>query len=222
MVRTRYLAPVFLCIASIATAQAPRVQTTSDRMQLDGRLTESAWQRADSIDDFRQSDPAEGEPATERTVVRFISASEGLWIGIHAYDREPGRVLHAQLRRDTGLDTDDAMVVMLSPLQDKRTAFLFAVNPNGATTPGGVDTRPSTGAVGMRAQCSDGWVVFMRGPAVRPQRVGRVCFVFAGRTRGAVGAQGASFSESGRGGGFTHRGRQELRPSATRYATSAV
>lgn len=128
----RLLAPVFFCLASIAAAQAPRVHTTRDHLQLDGRLSERAWQRADSIDDFRQRDPAEGDAATERTVLRFVSAREGLWIGIHAYDREPGRVLHAQLRRDTDFDTDDAVQLMLSPLQDKRTGFLFAVNPNGA------------------------------------------------------------------------------------------
>lgn len=121
-------------LATAALAQVPRVHSTRDRMQLDGRLNEPAYQRADSIDDFRQRDPVEGDPASERTVVRFVAASDGLWIGIHAYDREPGRILHAQLRRDTDLSTDDGVQVMLSPLQDKRTAFWFAVNPNGAVT----------------------------------------------------------------------------------------
>lgn len=119
-------------LTSATAAQAPRVHTTRDQLQLDGRLSEPAWQRADSIDDFRQFEPAEGSPATERTVVRLLSTPQGLWIGIHAYDREPQRILHAQLRRDTDLSTDDGVQVMLSPLQDKRTAFWFAVNPNGA------------------------------------------------------------------------------------------
>jgi hypothetical protein len=134
MVLTRFLAPVCLCIGSFAAAQAPRVHATRDRLQLDGRLDELAWQRADSIDDFRQREPVEGDAASERTVVRFLSTPQGLWIGVHAYDREPQRILHAQLRRDTDLSTDDGVQVMLSPLQDKRTAFWFAVNPNGAVT----------------------------------------------------------------------------------------
>ncbi|HEY5492232.1 MAG TPA: DUF5916 domain-containing protein [Gemmatimonadaceae bacterium] len=121
-------------LASATAAQAPRVHTTRDQLQLDGRLSEPAWQRADSIDDFRQFEPVEGNPATERTVVRFLSTPQGLWIGIHAYDREPQRILHAQLRRDTDLSTDDWVQVMLSPLQDKRTAFWFAVNANGAVS----------------------------------------------------------------------------------------
>lgn len=164
MTCTRYLAPICLCMASIAAAQAPRVHATRDRLQLDGKLDELAWQRADSIDDFRQSEPVEGAAASERTVVRFLSTSDGLWIGVHAYDREPGRVLHAQLRRDTEFDTDDAMVVILSPLQDKRTAFLFAVNPNAAMTDAEVtsfeDANIDWDAVwDARAQItSDGWV----------------------------------------------------------------
>ena len=167
MVPTRFLAPVFFCIASLAAAQAPRVHVTHDRLQLDGRLNEPAWQRADSIDDFRQSDPVEGAAATERTVVRFISTTDGLWISIHAYDREPHRILHAQLRRDTEFDTDDALVVMLSPLQDKRTAFLFAVNPNGAMSDAEVtsfesENRDWDAVWDARAQITgDGWVAEM-------------------------------------------------------------
>jgi len=121
-----------------AAAQIPRVHATREAMKLDGRLDESSWTKADSIDDFRQRDPGEGAPATERTVVRFIAAQDGLWIGVHAYDREPSKILRAQLRRDTNMDTDDGIQVLLSPLQDKRTAFWFAVNPNGAMSDGEV------------------------------------------------------------------------------------
>ncbi|MBW7932316.1 MAG: carbohydrate binding family 9 domain-containing protein [Gemmatimonadaceae bacterium] len=134
MNRLRLLALVAATLPAAVLAQLPRVQPSREPLKLDARLDEAAWARADSIDDFRQRDPVEGAPATERTVVRFVSAHDGLWIGIHAYDREPSRILHAQLRRDTELNTDDGVQVLLSPLQDKRTAFWFAVNPNGAMT----------------------------------------------------------------------------------------
>jgi len=140
------------------------VHSTRERLHLDGKLDEAAWALADSIDDFRQREPAEGTPATERTVVRFVADRDGLWIGIHAYDREPARILHAQLRRDTDLSTDDGVQVMLSPLQDKRTAFWFAVNPNGAMTDAEVVSFESEnvdwdGVWDCRSQItSDGWV----------------------------------------------------------------
>ncbi len=167
---SRLLALLLAAFPLVARTQVPRVHTTRDNLALDGRLDEPAWQRADSIDDFRQRDPVEGAPGTERTVVRFIAARDGLWIGIHAYDREPGRILHAQLRRDTGMDTDDAVQVLLSPLQDKRTAFWFAVNPNGAMTDGEVtsfehDNVDWDAVWDSRARITpDGWVAELQIP----------------------------------------------------------
>lgn len=156
------------CVCSFAAAaQNPRVHVTREHLSLDAKLNEAAWQQADSISDFRQREPMEGDAASERTVVRFLSAPDGLWIGIHAYDREPSRVLHAQLRRDTELNTDDAVQVMLSPLQDKRTGFLFAVNPNGAVTDAEIvsfesENRDWDAVWDARAQVTDdGWVAEM-------------------------------------------------------------
>ena len=101
-------------------------------LRLDGALDEPGWTTADSISEFTQRDPAEGAPASERTVVRFVGTPEGLWVGVWAYDRDPGGIRRAQLRRDADFTTDDSFTLMLSPTGDKRTAFLFAVNPNGA------------------------------------------------------------------------------------------
>jgi hypothetical protein len=101
-------------------------------LQLDGRLTEAAWATADSITDFTQRDPREGTPASERTVVRLLAGETGLWIGVWAADREPDAIRRAQLRRDADLSTDDQFTVMIDALRDRRSGFLFTVNPNGA------------------------------------------------------------------------------------------
>ncbi len=101
-------------------------------LKLDGVLTESAWQQSDSLTTFTQRDPQQGEAASERTVVRFVGSPEGLWVGIWAYDREPQGIRRTQLRRDADFGSDDHVSVMLSPTADKRTAFLFSINPNGA------------------------------------------------------------------------------------------
>ncbi len=112
-------------------APSPRALVASGALQLDGSVSELAWARADSIDDFTQSDPAEGTPGSERTVVRFLRTREGLWIGIVAYDREPDRISRAQLRRDAEFDSDDHVRIMLSPMRDRRTGVLLTVNANG-------------------------------------------------------------------------------------------
>jgi hypothetical protein len=101
-------------------------------LQLDGRLTEPEWARADSVTDFTQRDPSEGQPASERTVVRFVASASGLWVGVQAYDRDPGGIVHAQLRRDADIDEDDFFGLAVDGLQDRRSGFIFGVNANGA------------------------------------------------------------------------------------------
>lgn len=100
--------------------------------QLDGRLADSAWRGADSLTDFRQRDPAEGEPGTERTVVRVLSTSEALYVGVWAEDRNVRVVRAAVFRRDADLTVDDYITILIDSFHDRRGAFLFRTNPNGA------------------------------------------------------------------------------------------
>jgi hypothetical protein len=104
----------------------------SGAIQLDGMLDEPAWLGTDSITDFTQLDPAEGEPASERTVVRLLGTTEGLYVGLQAHDSLPAQVGRAQLRRDADLSSDDAFTILLDPQQDRRSGYVFSVNPNGA------------------------------------------------------------------------------------------
>ncbi|MCU0617400.1 MAG: carbohydrate binding family 9 domain-containing protein [Gemmatimonadaceae bacterium] len=108
------------------------MRIASGELSLNGRLDEPAWAIADSITSLRQSDPSEGSAGSERTVVRFLADSKGLWVGVWAFDRDPSGIRHAQLRRDASFNTDDSFSLMLSPMADKRTGFIFTVNPNGA------------------------------------------------------------------------------------------
>ena len=117
--------------SAAGSTRAPRILFERE-LKLDGALTESAWRQTDSVTNFTQRDPRQGEAASERTVVRFIGSPEGLWVGIWAYDREPEGIRRTQLRRDADFGSDDHVSVMLSPTADKRTAFLFSINPNGA------------------------------------------------------------------------------------------
>src|SRR5437762_4895208 len=67
---------------------------------LDGRLDEPFWAAADSIDDFRQREPLEGSPTTERTVVRVAHDADALYIVVRCYDSNMRSVRASQLRRD--------------------------------------------------------------------------------------------------------------------------
>ena len=140
--------PGALLIAPLGlAAQSPAVQSAGNdpgshipqlraaaaaEAQLDGRLADSAWRGADSLTDFRQRDPAEGEPGTERTVVRVLSTSEALYVGVWAEDRNVRAVRATVFRRDADLTVDDYITILIDSFHDRRGAFLFRTNPNGA------------------------------------------------------------------------------------------
>jgi Domain of unknown function (DUF5916)/Carbohydrate family 9 binding domain-like len=111
-------------------------------MTLDGRLLEAVWSSADSITEFRQREPLEGAPASERTVVKVVRDADALYVAVHAYDRSPNAIRATQLRRDADLSADDNITVLIDSFHDRRSAFVFQTNPNGAMWDGqfsGVD-----------------------------------------------------------------------------------
>lgn len=122
----------------LAQDNQSRVRATriTGHISLDGMLDEPDWARADSIYDFRQQEPVEGAQPSERTVVRVLYGREGLYIGIWAYDREPHRLVRTLLRRDADPEPDDFVALVLDPMRDRRTAWAFAVNPNGLQADG--------------------------------------------------------------------------------------
>ncbi|MFN8582275.1 MAG: DUF5916 domain-containing protein [Gemmatimonadaceae bacterium] len=163
------------CVATHSgTAQVPRAVThvtwTTAAMHLDGVLDEAAWATADTISDLRQIEPIEGEPGSEHTVVRFLATREGLWVGAWLYDREPSRILHAQLRRDGDVERDDLLIIGIDSRRDNRSGFLFAVNPNGTVADAEILSFESTnkqwdGVWDARARITaDGWVAEMMIP----------------------------------------------------------
>ena len=101
--------------------------------QIDGRLDEEVWLRAAVIDEFVQQEPAEGEPATERTVVRLLYDAEALYLGVEAYDTEPDGVIATEMRRDSlRLLDEDNFQVILDTFQDRRSGYMFVTSPLGA------------------------------------------------------------------------------------------
>src|SRR5207245_9356590 len=75
-------------------------------VSLDGRLDEPFWAAADSVDDFRQREPLEGSPATERTVVKVAHDAEAIYIVLRCYDSDMHGLRASPLRRDADLSSD--------------------------------------------------------------------------------------------------------------------
>ena len=101
--------------------------------QIDGRLDEEVWLQAAVIDEFVQQEPAEGEPATEQTVVRLLYDAQALYIGVEAYDTEPAGVIATEMRRDSlRLLDEDNFQVILDTFHDRRSGYMFVTSPLGA------------------------------------------------------------------------------------------
>ncbi len=73
-----------------------------------------------------------GAPASQRTVVKALRDGDALYIGVRAYDADPSRVRARQLRRDADLSSDDNVQILIDSFHDRRGAFVFGTNPNGA------------------------------------------------------------------------------------------
>lgn len=141
---------------SIALSATPAAQSTGDSTLkavrlpagtrapvIDGGLEDAAWRAATPASDLRQREPFEGASATERTEVRVLFDEHTLFIGIHAFDREPGKIVARILERDQvmrgSMDGDgpqfagdDAVAIMLDGFHDHRNGVVFATNANGA------------------------------------------------------------------------------------------
>ena len=136
----RHLAPILFVLlvasaraASAAGADTPRelqARRASRPIVVDGALDERDWSEAPAATNFTQSDPHEGEPASERTEVRVLYDSERLYIGVFVHDDHP--IVVNALSKDFDTSNADIFEVVLDTFDDQRNGYLFAVNAMGA------------------------------------------------------------------------------------------
>ena len=120
----------------------------SSPIVIDGRLDDAAWQEAIPVTDFRQVDPNEGKPATQRTEVRFLFDEDALYVGAKMYDTAGAAGVRTQLvRRDANFDSDWFQVV-IDGYHDHLGRAFFTVNPSGS--------RQDQIGIG-NACCDSGW-----------------------------------------------------------------
>jgi len=107
--------------------QAPRI---------DGRLDDAAWAQATVIDDFEQFQPGNGEPPTEKTEFLVAIDDQNLYIGARLHDSEPAGIKRWQLVQGAAVVNDDYVQILLDPYNNRRTGYIFYVNPNSVQRDG--------------------------------------------------------------------------------------
>jgi len=135
-----------IALTSSALAQEPpriRAGGITGDLHVDGVLDEPMWASAQLVDEFTQTDPDEGQPATARTSVRVLASASAIAIGL-VCDQDPGDIVSFSVRRDAGLNNEDHVRIVLGPFLDGRSGYVFTINPTGARydgliEPGGDD-----------------------------------------------------------------------------------
>jgi len=142
-----------------------------EKIILDGVLDEPVWERATVADNFTQTEPREGEPASEATEARVAYDRETLYISIVACDQHVRQIIVNELLKDFNTSDGDVVGVVLDTFYDRRNGYEFATNPRGAkwdaqmTNEGREVNANWDGVWSVKTRIiGDGWVVEMAIP----------------------------------------------------------
>jgi hypothetical protein len=132
-----------------ADRPAARAARVAEGPTVDGDvLGDPVWQQAAPIDGFKQYQPNEGQPVSERTEVRMAFTRDTLYIGVVCYDSDPNGIIVTDSRRDSSLDNTDSFRMIFDTFGDRQNGFVFGTNPAGLEYDGQV-TNEGQGGGGL-------------------------------------------------------------------------
>ena len=117
-------------VVSTSTTRTTAAARRSGVVIIDGTLDEAAWILAPPSGDFWQREPYEGKPPQHQTELRVLYDDEAIYVGVLCHDDQPTQIRQMLSRRDTA-SPSDWVEVGIDSYHDRRTAFVFAVNPAG-------------------------------------------------------------------------------------------
>ena len=142
--------------AGAAVAPSFAAVASDDAPGLDGVVVgDPVWDAAAPATGFRQTQPDEGAPASERTEVRVVFTESTLYIGVICYDRDAGSITIADSRRDASLDDGDSIQIILDTFLDRQSGFVFGTSPAGQEYDGQV-VNAGEGRLGRSTTTSSG------------------------------------------------------------------
>lgn len=94
---------------------------------IDGYI-ENLWSISDSIYNFVQTWPREGEPSTEKTIAYILYDKNALYIAFKCYQDPSKLSIRLAKREDVG---GDYVSILLSPFLDNESAYCLLVNAAG-------------------------------------------------------------------------------------------
>lgn len=134
--RCSYVGSVALLVLSVysthgLTAPAAEAIRLIKAPVIDGQLLDdTAWDKP-SLTGFWQQRPTEGAPSSQKTDVYIGYTDDALYVGVIAYDDNPGGIIVSDSRRDAALDNGDSFSFIIDAFRDQQNGFVFGTNPAG-------------------------------------------------------------------------------------------
>lgn len=142
-----------------------------DKIRVDGKLDEAAWQKAPVVTNWHQTRINVGKRAEDETVVRILYDRDNLYFGFHCKDSQPNKITAYTVQNEGFLHQEDNVTVILDTFLDHRNAYYFWTNALGVRTDGRIvddGEAFSTDWQGewesMGSIVKDGWIAEMRIP----------------------------------------------------------
>lgn len=109
-----------------------RVTWTDEKIIIDGKLDDHAWQNAVPFENFFfQQEPEDRQPSSEKTRVMVLQDEQMLYFGLQCYDSEPDKIFASTMRRDTNIWRDDVVELLIDTFRDNRNCYAFVTNSLG-------------------------------------------------------------------------------------------
>ena len=128
------------CI-SIYAQEKKQVEATrtSEKITINGKLQETAWDETPQATNFTQYSPYNGKAPSEATHVRFLYDDNALYVGAFLEDSHPDQISKNLGKRDN-FTLADYFGVYIDPYNDASKAYGFFVTSTGVQ----VDVKSTT------------------------------------------------------------------------------
>ena len=155
------LAPTTIPPTTPPTVSAYRIDTTPI---LDGSVRDDpAWEHAEAATGFWQTQPNEGQPASQKTEVYIGFNNTSLYVAAILHDDNPAGIIISDSRRDADLDETDSFQIIIDGFKDGQNGLLFGTNPAGIQYDGQVNKEGSSntalGVSGFNRDWDTSWEV---------------------------------------------------------------
>ena len=140
MTRVRFLAAWLLLLMAVpAEGQTIQAVRLIEPLRVDGVLDDALYTMP-SLSGFLQTEPEEGQPATERTEVWVAFDREHVYVSFRCFESDSSRMIANEMRRDSGniWQGNDLVGFLFDTFHDKRNGVLFTANAIGGRQDGQV------------------------------------------------------------------------------------